>query len=68
MRFETISDEDYLRLHKNTAILWPTWKGWLWAPGSSNVFRRSILNRGAVNGAGDKLLRSADGHFIPVTL
>jgi glycosyltransferase involved in cell wall biosynthesis len=65
MRLETISDEDYLRLHKNTAVLWPTWKGWLWAPGSSNVFRRSILNRTAVNGLGDKLLRSADGHFVP---
>jgi glycosyltransferase involved in cell wall biosynthesis len=66
MRLETISDDDYLRLHKHTAILWPTWNGWLWAPGSSNVFRRSLLNHGVVNGAGDKLLRSADGHFIPL--
>lgn len=66
MRLETISDEDYLRLHKHTAILWPSWNGWLWAPGSSNVFRRSILSRAVVNGAGDKLLRSADGHFNPL--
>lgn len=62
-RLQTISEEEYLRLHQHTATPGPSRVGWLWAPGSSNVFRRSIMNRAIIEVPDGKLMRAADWHF-----
>ena len=62
-RLQTISDEGYLRLHEHTATPGLSRVGWLWAPGSSNVFRRSIMSRAIIDEPDGKLMRAADWHF-----
>ncbi|HEY8267836.1 MAG TPA: glycosyltransferase family A protein [Xanthobacteraceae bacterium] len=44
LRLSAISDADYARLSDATFIV-PNWKTqWVWAPGTSNFFRKSALN------------------------
>lgn len=63
VRFSTISDDTFARLHDQTRTLSPWTGGWIWAPGTSNMFRRSILNMVRFSGDTEKHMRSADGHF-----
>lgn len=63
VRVSTISEDGYARLDHNTVILPHSLGGWLWAPGTSNMFRRSILEMSVIKSGGPKFMRSADGHF-----
>lgn len=62
LRLPSISDMDYENLAANTATA-PRWvKGWLWGPGTANMYRASIL-RLVKRGDGNAYMRSADGYF-----
>jgi hypothetical protein len=58
-----ISDGEYARLHAVTQTV-PHWVGgWIWAPGTSNTFRRSVLKLVTIGKPNDKLIRAADSHL-----
>ena len=66
IRLSTIPDERFTTLHALTAVV-PRWtKGWLWAPGTGNMIRRSVLEMVAFNDRNATYMRSADGHFLPL--
>ena len=62
-RVLAVSDETYAQLAQQTSALPASMNGWLWAPGTSNMFRRSILSLGKIDGEEQKHFRSIDGHF-----
>ncbi len=41
-------------------------RGWLWCPGSSNMFRRALLMRFRPKEASPELFGSVDGFYLPV--
>jgi uncharacterized protein (TIGR01627 family) len=43
-RLTTVSDADYGLLAKSTSTIPFTEIGWFWGPGTSNMYRRSVLN------------------------
>eukprot|EP01037_Dinobryon_pediforme_P017631 gene17631-17835_t len=62
-RLSTISNSNWERLCGNTAVIPPSAIGWLWSPGTANMFRRSVLNLLRVGDGQANLMRSADVHF-----
>ncbi len=62
LRLSQISEADYLNLHRNTYLIPQGVGGWIWSPGTSNTYRRSLLTRATIEGQ-RKLLRATDGHF-----
>jgi hypothetical protein len=63
LRFPTVSDEAYARLSDLTASV-PRWaRGWRWGPGTSNMYRKSILDLVKLGDGAAAYMRSADGHF-----
>lgn len=63
-RLLTINDEAYATLSRNTRLLQPVLLEWPWSPGSSNMYRRFILDMLAPECAADDLPKlSADGHY-----
>jgi hypothetical protein len=55
-RLGTVDDEAYDLLSQNTLMLSPTTSGWLWSPGTSNMYRRFML---------DLLVPLADSAIVP---
>lgn len=66
VRFSAITEEVFEKLSRTTAVVDQSEGGWLWSPGSSNMFRRSILKLASFDGHEQGLMRTADGHFNPL--
>lgn len=63
LRFPAINDEKYARLNEDTATI-PRWtRGWLWGPGTANMFRKSILELTRMGDGNKAYMRASDTHF-----
>ncbi|WP_167334865.1 glycosyltransferase [Mesorhizobium loti] len=63
LRLPSVSSSQYSLLTANTASI-PSWvAGWLWAPGTANMFRVSLLRLVRFNDGSKPLLQPADGYF-----
>jgi hypothetical protein len=63
-RLRSINDETYAILSRHTRMLPPVALGWPWSPGTSNMYRRFILNLIAPNCDPVDLPKlAADGHY-----
>jgi len=63
LRLPTVSPSQYRFLDANTATI-PRWQiGWLWAPGSANMFRASVLRLLRLDDGSNPRMTSADGYF-----
>jgi glycosyltransferase involved in cell wall biosynthesis len=63
-RLATITDDDFGRLSEAVVTLSQTKSGWLWSPGTANLYRRSVLEfvKPRIRSADTSIL-SADGYF-----
>lgn len=43
-RLSTVSESDFANLHSLTTSLVPSDRGWFWAPGTANMYRRFIVD------------------------
>lgn len=66
LRLSTISDESYRVLQDAMAVLQQHCAGWLWAPGSANVMRRSIIELCRRDDDDRRFMRPADNYFLPL--
>jgi glycosyltransferase involved in cell wall biosynthesis len=64
VRLATVSDADYLSLSDITAMVPHYHTRWVWAPGSANVYRRSVLERVLPPVRLTTTHYSCDSHFI----
>lgn len=64
IRISTISDDVFEHMNANAVSLPWNMQGWFWGPGSSNMFRRSILHYFLLPNDGKPILRASDGHFL----
>ena len=63
-RLSTVSDDDYEVLHALTVTIPWTEGGWLWSPGTSNMYRRFVLEMVRPTSREENLKKmAADGHF-----
>jgi hypothetical protein len=63
LRLPTVSPSQYRFLEANTATI-PRWQiGWLWAPGSANMFRTSVLRLLRLDDGSKPRMTAADGYF-----
>lgn len=63
LRLPTVSNQHFDMLARNTATI-PRWtKGWLWGPGTANMYRTSILRLVSRGDGNTPFMRSADGYF-----
>ncbi|RWL49303.1 MAG: glycosyltransferase [Mesorhizobium sp.] len=63
LRLPTVSPSQYRFLDANTATI-PRWHtGWLWAPGSANMFRASVLRLLRLDDGSKPRMTAADGYF-----
>jgi glycosyltransferase involved in cell wall biosynthesis len=62
-RLPTVGEEAYASLSERTVLLSRSDWGWIWSPGTSNMFRSSILKLLSFESKSATLLRAADGHF-----
>ncbi|WP_169516657.1 glycosyltransferase family 2 protein [Kaistia adipata] len=63
-RLGTVDDEAYELLSQNTMMLGPATTGWLWSPGTANMYRRFMLDLLAPLADPIDLLKlSGDGHY-----
>jgi uncharacterized protein (TIGR01627 family) len=65
-RLETVSDRDYRRLAEATALLPFIELGWFWGPGTSNMYRRSILDSTRQRNVRKPYLRAVDAYLNPL--
>jgi glycosyltransferase involved in cell wall biosynthesis len=66
-RIDTVSSDFYNSiLHGRTQRLSPSELGWLWFPGTSNVFRRSVLDL-LVPTENQLRMRASDTYFLPIS-
>jgi glycosyltransferase involved in cell wall biosynthesis len=63
LRVPTVSDEDYDFLSANTAIVSHGERRWLWGPGTSNMYRTSILRMTKLGDGSSHHMRAADSYF-----
>ena len=63
VRLSTISDVQYRLLGSQTSTRSPYKGGWFWAPGTSNMFRRTVLDMCRIKGHSNIFMRSSDSHF-----
>jgi glycosyltransferase involved in cell wall biosynthesis len=64
LRLATVSDADYLSLSNATAMVPHFHTRWVWAPGTANVYRRSVLDRVLPHVRLTKPYYSCDSYFI----
>lgn len=64
-RLATVSDRDYWLLSEATSTIPFTQIGWFWGPGTSNMYRRSVLNEIRQQRGGQPYLRAADAYLNP---
>ena len=62
LRLPTISDDDYLRLSRATSTH-VSESGWIWGPGTSNMYRRSVLVLVHQRPSGRVYIRAADSYL-----
>lgn len=63
-RLKTVTCDDYARLHNCVILCEPNDREWLWNPGTSNMFRRFVLDIVRPRSTPEALaLMAADGHF-----
>ncbi|MBZ9990749.1 glycosyltransferase [Mesorhizobium sp. BH1-1-5] len=63
LRLPTVSPSQYRFLDANTATI-PRWHtGWLWAPGTANMFRKSVLRLLQLGDGSKPWMTAADGYF-----
>ena len=65
LRLSTISDVDYLQLARSTSTH-VSWGGWIWGPGTSNMYRRSILALVHQQPKDRTYFRAADSYLNPL--
>jgi glycosyltransferase involved in cell wall biosynthesis/predicted O-methyltransferase YrrM len=63
VRLPGVSDSEYRYLSAASATTAPDTGGWIWSPGTANMFRRSVLDLSRMGDGTRKLMRPADGHF-----
>lgn len=63
VRLSTISADQYKLLNQQTTTRAPYKGSWFWAPGTSNMFRRTILDMCRIKSNSDIFMRAADSHF-----
>ncbi|RWB77010.1 MAG: glycosyltransferase [Mesorhizobium sp.] len=63
LRLPTVSTSQYRILDDNTATIPRRHIGWLWAPGSANMFRTSVLRLLRLDDGSKPRMTSADGYF-----
>ena len=66
-RLPTVSDRHYRQLMEATSVIPHTQAGWFWGPGTSNMYRRSVLNAIRQRRGGEPYLRAADGYLNPLS-
>ncbi len=64
LRLATVSDADYLSLSSVTAMVPHFRTQWVWAPGTANVYRRSVLERVLPEVRLTRPYYSCDSYFI----
>jgi glycosyltransferase involved in cell wall biosynthesis len=62
VRLPTVSESEYRNLSTVAASLSPDTRGWIWSPGTANMFRRSVLELTKM-GDGGRIMRPADAHI-----
>lgn len=63
LRVPTVTDDQYAQLATNTATL-PRWlRGWIWGPGTANMYRVSVLRLIRFHDENAPQMRAADGYF-----
>ncbi|UCI24440.1 glycosyltransferase [Mesorhizobium sp. B2-8-5] len=63
LRLPTVSPSQYRLLDASTATIPRRQIGWLWAPGSANMFRTSVLRLLSLDDGSNPRMTSADGYF-----
>jgi glycosyltransferase involved in cell wall biosynthesis len=62
-RLSSISAAQYQLLSEQTKWRPPNKGGWCWAPGTANMFRKTVLNLCRLAGENAQRMRAADTHF-----
>ncbi len=62
-RLSTVSEDHFDILNERTLVRQASESGWCWAPGSANMFRRTVLNFCRIADGQTKRMRAADNHF-----
>ena len=63
LRLTAVSDRDYVKLSAATATAPRRVEGWIWSPGTGNMYRRSVLNLAKIGDGTGIFMRPADAHF-----
>jgi glycosyltransferase involved in cell wall biosynthesis/predicted O-methyltransferase YrrM len=63
IRLPHVSETEYRRLSDASLRAPPRTRGWIWSPGTANMFRRSALEWARIGDGAQKLMRPADEHF-----
>lgn len=58
--------DEYQRLAQQTRHIPPSARGWHWSPGTSNMYRRSLLQRARPAYRGGPYVASTDNYFAPL--
>jgi len=66
LRLSTVSKADYRLLAQATSIVGPAAVRWIWAPGTSNMFRRSVLALVQQEPKNRAYFRAADNYLNPL--
>ena len=66
VRLNGVDDGAYSALAHGTRYLAAQTPQWFWCPGSSNMFRRALLNRVLPTGPSPALFGGVDGFFLPI--
>lgn len=65
-RIAGVSDPDYGRLSAAASTVPATRYGWFWGPGTSNMYRRSVLDHVRQKRSDPHYMRAVDSHLNPL--
>jgi glycosyltransferase involved in cell wall biosynthesis len=66
VRLRAVEDSAYAALAEAVRYVPAETKGWCWCPGSSNMFRRQLLDRIRPTDPSPKLFGGVDGFYLPI--
>lgn len=66
VRLRAVEDSTYAALAEAVRYVPADRKGWCWCPGSSNMFRRQLLDRIRPTDASPTLFGGVDGFYLPI--
>ncbi len=66
VRLRAVEDSAYAALAEAVRYVPADTKGWCWCPGSSNMFRRQLLDRIRPTDATPTLFGGVDGFYLPI--